>query len=133
MLVAAESLGLGGVILGSIKNDPVKLINVLGLPKMTFPMLGLQVGVPDQEPQLKPRLPLSMMTFDNHYSNEFPAKQLADYDHEVSQYYDLRDTHQRIDSFTNQINGSKLQSGRSKRDELVQALHDQGLALDLNK
>lgn len=133
MLVAAESLGLGGVILGSIKNDPVKLINVLGLPKMTFPMLGLQVGVPDQEPQLKPRLPLSMMTFDNHYSKDFPAKQLADYDREVSQYYDLRDTHQRIDSFTNQINGSKLQSGRSKRDELVQALHNQGLALDLNK
>lgn len=100
---------------------------------MTFPMLGLQVGVPDQEPQLKPRLPLSMMTFDNHYSKDFPAKQLAEYDHEVSQYYDLRDTHQRIDSFTNQINGSKLQSGSSKRDELVQALHNQGLALDLNK
>ena len=36
-LVAAESMGLGGVILGSVKNDPIELIRVLDLPKMTFP------------------------------------------------------------------------------------------------
>ena len=46
-------MGLGGVILGSVKNDPIELIRVLDLPKMTFPLLGLQVGIPDQDPQLK--------------------------------------------------------------------------------
>ena len=40
-LTAIESMGLGGVVLGSIKNDPEKLIQVLDLPKMTFPILGL--------------------------------------------------------------------------------------------
>lgn len=56
-LVAAESMGLGAVILGSVKNDPEKLVDVLQAPHMTLPLLGLQVGLPDQEPQLKPRLP----------------------------------------------------------------------------
>lgn len=44
-LTAAESMGLGGVILGSVKNDPAKLVDVLQLPKMTLPLLGLQIGV----------------------------------------------------------------------------------------
>lgn len=61
VLNAVESMGLGGVVLGSIKNDSQKLIEVLGLPKMAFPILGLQIGIPDQDPQLKPRLPLSLM------------------------------------------------------------------------
>lgn len=53
---ATESMGLGAVILGSILNDAAQLIELLQLPKLTFPVLGLEVGYPDQEPQLKPRL-----------------------------------------------------------------------------
>ena len=40
---AAESMGLGCVFLGSIQNDAQKMIELLNLPKMTFPLLGLQV------------------------------------------------------------------------------------------
>lgn len=130
-LVAAESMGLGGVILGSIKNDPARLVKVLKLPKMTMPLLGLQVGIPDQQPQLKPRLPLDFIAFDNHYPTEFDVHDLADYDHDVHQYYDLRDANRRVDSFTNQINGAKLNLGDpDKRDDLAQVLQEQGLALD---
>lgn len=128
-LTAAESIGLGGVVLGSIKNDPEKLIEVLDLPKMTFPILGLQVGVPDQEPQLKPRLPLEQIVFDNDYPRDFKVSSLKDYDKIVTTYYDLRDANRRIDSFTNQINGPKLNKQETSRDKLLQALHDQGLAL----
>ena len=130
-LVAAESMGLGGVILGSIKNDPARLVKVLKLPKMTMPLLGLQVGIPNQQPQLKPRLPLDFIAFDNHYPTEFDVHDLADYDHDVHQYYDLRDANRRVDSFTNQINGAKLNLGDpDKRDNLAQVLQEQGLALD---
>lgn len=45
---AAESMGLGAVILGSINNEPKELVKILNLPKMTYPVLGVQVGVPDQ-------------------------------------------------------------------------------------
>ena len=124
-------MGLGGVILGSIKNDPVKLINVLGLPKLTFPLLGLQVGVPDQAPQLKPRLPLNQLVFEDDYNRDFNVRDLAGYDHDVTQYYDLRDANRRIDSFTNQIAGPKLDNHATSRDKLGEALHRQRLALDM--
>lgn len=129
VLVAAESMGLGGVILGSIKNDPAKLVQVLDLPKMTMPYLGLQIGHPDQQPQLKPRLPLNLVAFENDYPENFPLKDFAEYDQQVSQYYDLRDANKRIDSFTHQVNGDKLNSGTSKRDDILQVLHQQGLCL----
>lgn len=130
-LVAAESMGLGGVILGSIKDDPAKLVQVLNMPKMTLPLLGIQVGVPDQKPQLKPRLPLRFTCFENQYPREFDVNQLKDYDSHVTQYYDLRDANRRIDSFTKQINGKKLNLGApSKRDELAKVIQQQGFALD---
>lgn len=129
-LVAAESMGLGGVILGSVKNDPIELIRVLDLPKMTFPLLGLQVGIPDQDPQLKPRLPLDTLVMENDYHRDFSANDLKDYDQEVTQYYDLRDANCRIDSFTKQIVGAKLDNHDTTRDKLSAALQQQGLALD---
>lgn len=127
---AAESLGLGTVILGSINNDPEKLIKVLGLPKMTFPVLGLQVGIPDQEPQLKPRLPEKFVAFEDHYSTDFKLSDINKYDQEVSQYYDLRDTNRRIDSFTKQIGGAKLNNHLTKRDQISKVIQQQGLCLD---
>ncbi len=130
-LTAAESMGLGGVVLGSVNNNPAKLVDVLNLPKMTLPLLGLQVGVPNQQPQLKPRLPLKFITFENHYPTDFHVDELADYDHQVTQYYDLRDANRRIDSFTKQITGNKLNNGDpDKRDELWRVIQSQGLALD---
>ena len=53
---AVESMALGYVPLGTINDHPLKMLEVLDLPKLTFPALGMQVGIPDQEPQLKPRL-----------------------------------------------------------------------------
>lgn len=132
VLNAVESMGLGGVVLGSIKNDSQKLIEVLDLPQMTFPILGLQIGIPDQEPQLKPRLPLSLMAFENDYPKTMPMNLMPDYDRVVNTYYDLRNANQRVDTFTNQINSDKLNQQATKRDEIVAALHQQGLALDLN-
>ena len=130
-VVAAESMGLGAVILGSVKNDPTKLIQALGLPKMTFPVLGVQIGVPDQKPQLKPRLPIADMAFENDYPKGFKAADLKDYDDVVTTYYDLRDANRRIDSFTKQVSGAKLAATDHRRDQMGQAIHDQGLALDM--
>ena len=67
METAAYSLGLGGVILGSLLNDIPALIDLLNLPEYTYPVLGLALGKPDQEPTLKPRMPRSMQFFDNTY------------------------------------------------------------------
>lgn len=132
-LTAAESMGLGGVILGSIRNNLEKLVQVLNMPKMTLPFLGIQVGVPDQEPQLKPRLPQRFIAFENHYPRGFKVADLAEYDQVVTQYYDLRDANRRIDSFTKQINGDKLNKHFTKRDEFGLVAQKQGFALDWGK
>lgn len=50
MEVAAESMGLGTVYLGSLLRNPARTIELLELPRMTFPILGLLVGRPLQDP-----------------------------------------------------------------------------------
>ncbi|MDF7669478.1 NADPH-dependent oxidoreductase [Lactobacillus sp. ESL0703] len=127
---AVESMGLGYVPLGTINDHPLAMLDVLDLPELTFPALGMQVGVPDQEPQLKPRLPLQFTTFENDYPRDFQVSDLADYDQLVTTYYDLRDSNRRIDSFTKQISGAKLDSHKIDRDQLPELLHQQGLCLD---
>ena len=52
VVVAAESLGLGTTYLGSIGTDPRRVIAALGLPERTYPLLGLLVGHPGQEPRI---------------------------------------------------------------------------------
>ncbi|MDN5951245.1 MAG: NADPH-dependent oxidoreductase [Loigolactobacillus coryniformis] len=129
-VVAAESLGLGAVILGSILNDAQQLIDILELPQLTFPVLGLAIGWPDQAPQLKPRLPERFVHFENTYQLPKPVKpQLADYDARVHEYYDLRDANRRVDTFTNQVQ-QRLSLQPEKRAELLQVLQRQGFLLE---
>ncbi|WP_103660664.1 NADPH-dependent oxidoreductase [Lactobacillus sp. HT06-2] len=127
---AVESMGLGYVPLGTVNDHPLKMLETLNLPKLTFPVLALQVGVPDQEPQLKPRLPLKFTCFEEDYPTDFNVKDLADYDQVVTTYYDLRDSNRRIDSFTKQITGAKLDNHITDRDQLPEELHQQELCLD---
>ena len=105
METAAYSLGLGCVVLGSILNDAAALVDLLGLPEYTYPVLGLAIGKPGQEPALKPRMPRSMQFFENEYpsSDERLLSGLDTFDDEVRQYYDLRNTERPVDAFSDQI------------------------------
>ncbi|WP_288728413.1 nitroreductase family protein [uncultured Limosilactobacillus sp.] len=66
----------------------------------------------------------------NEYQDIDPAS-LKDYDQIVNTYYDLRDANRRIDTFTDQVNGPKLNGTPQVRDQIAQVLHDQKLCLDL--
>ncbi|MCH4250449.1 MAG: NADPH-dependent oxidoreductase [Microbacteriaceae bacterium] len=129
LVVAAESLGLGTVYLGSIGGDPRSLISALHLPERTYPLVGLLVGHPAQSPQLKPRLPLEISTgTDTYPAQENFHVSLREYDATVHTYYDLRDTSRRVDSFTHQMAG-KLGTGRAELAPVLEVLHEQRLAL----
>lgn len=56
--LAAESLGLGTCYIGAIRNDTAAVIDLLDLPPLVFPIAGMTVGWPAEEPMIKPRLPL---------------------------------------------------------------------------
>jgi len=128
VVVAAESMGLGTVYLGSILADPRLVVDALELPELTFPILGLLVGHPDQEPEQKPRLPLSVLTAENTYPRvESYTEALADYDREVTQYYDLR-SGSRLESFTHLV-ANGIGVGGAHVSPILQVLNEQGLCL----
>lgn len=128
LVTAAESLGLGAVYLGSILNDPRSVIDLLKLPKLTFPAFGVATGYPNQSPQLKPRLPEEAVYFENEYhSMTKPLDALKDYDHEVNQYYDLRDANRRVDTFTNQIAKAVSGTQSESKKNMLETLKAQGL------
>lgn len=119
---AAENLGLGTVYLGSIHNDIPQLIEIMELPQLTFPALGLAFGYANQEPQLKPRMDMNFRLFENTYRKEaYTVDEFSDYDKVMQTYYDLRNANQRVDTFTDQIaKGYKTPSARSNFLEEIQ-------------
>lgn len=126
MVVAAESSGMGAVYLGSILNDNAKLSELLKLPKYVYPAVGLAVGWPDQEPQLKPRLPRHVIHMENYYQDlENPLEELKDYDADVHEYYDLRDLNHRVDEFTTQI-AKTMDKSVASRANTLKDLQKQG-------
>ena len=68
--LAAESLGLGICYIGYIRNIPQEIINLLELPKLTFPIIGMTVGWPAKEPHLRPRIPLRAVLHWEKYNLE---------------------------------------------------------------
>ncbi|MFB0917555.1 MAG: NADPH-dependent oxidoreductase [Clostridiaceae bacterium] len=134
VVVAAESLGYGTVFFGSILNDPEKTIKLLNLPKLTFPVVGLGIGMPNQEPQLKPRMDMEFRVFENGYvrhDGEY-LKLLEDYDQEMTTYYDLRESNSRSDSFSKQA-VAKMTNSIPERADIMNAIVAQGFDLRLKK
>lgn len=133
VMVAVESMEMGGVFLGSILNDPDKLVETLDLPQGTFPVLGMLFGYPDQAPQLKPRMSMAFRTFEDSYeAKEGFVDALADYDEEMHNYYDLRNANRREDSFTDQV-VRKIGKADPKRSRLAQVAINQGFRLFLDE
>ncbi len=131
MAVAAESMGLGTCFLGSIRADVPRLVEALRLPKYTFPLVGMLVGYPMQDPQLKPRLPRQITTAVDAYPDfNAPDYQalLSEYDETIQTYYDLREGGKRQDSFTLQIL-NKMGAARTEKVDMLAELQAQGLCL----
>ena len=129
VVVAAESMGLGTCYLGSIHANPELVIEALNLPKLTFPVLGLLIGHPDQSPQYKPRLPLSVTVADNTYPClDSYEEALAEYDQAITEYYDLRDTSKRAESFSTLVR-TKVGIGGAQVSDILRVIHKQGFDL----
>ena len=126
---AAESLGLGANYLGNIHNDTAAVIETLKLPRYTFPVVGLTLGWPGQDPQLKPRMAPEFRVMENGYQHRTSwSEALADYDQEMTTYYDLRNANQRVDSYINQV-VKQLTPKRELLDESLQAARWQGFII----
>lgn len=89
-MIAAESMGLGGVIVGGIRNDVEILCREFQLPEMVFPLFALCLGYPNQEPGIKPRIPQELIHKKNYYNRDNDDELIEQYNKTVSEYYNKR-------------------------------------------
>ncbi len=81
--LAAESLGLGFCYIGAIRNNPRPVIEMLELPKLTFPLVGMTLGWPESPPRVRPRLPLEAVLYWERYDPAGEEALLDAYDRQM--------------------------------------------------
>lgn len=123
-MVAAESLGLGGVFIGGIRNSIAQVTKLLGLPKFVLPLFGFCIGHPDASPDVKPRMPQAMLVHENRYQPLDKAV-LAQYDQQITAYYQQRDSNQRSENWSELIQRLII---KETRPFMLDYLHQQGWA-----
>ncbi|EPU3919369.1 oxygen-insensitive NADPH nitroreductase [Aeromonas hydrophila] len=104
-LLAAQSMGLGGVYIGGIRNNPAAVSEAVGLPHQVIPLFGLCLGHPAQVPEQKPRLPRALVVHENRYQTELDRDLLAGYDQQIEAYYQSRSSNNKQQSWSGQIRG----------------------------
>lgn len=87
-VVALESMGLGAVYIGALRNNPEFVAAELGLPPRVMPMFGLCVGYPDpaKPAAIKPRLPQSVILSRERYAPQDEMAQVAHYDEKLAAF-----------------------------------------------
>ena len=77
MVIAAESLGLGSCFLGGVPYQAEAIIKKRKLPPRVFPLVGLVMGYPAENPPPRPRYPLDFTLFEDEYP-EFSDDQIEE-------------------------------------------------------
>lgn len=85
--VAAESLGLGTVMIGGARNQPEELAQLLNLPEGAFVVYGMCIGYPAERPAQKPRLPEAEVVHYERYHEPINDTLLRGYDMALAAHY----------------------------------------------
>ncbi|MEO0511408.1 MAG: NADPH-dependent oxidoreductase [Planctomycetota bacterium] len=81
MAIALESMGYGICYIGGLRNCLSDVDAVLGTPEGVYPLFGLCVGRPDEEPSRRPRLPVDAVLMEETYdSDDRVLAKLDEYD-----------------------------------------------------
>ncbi|HTB76183.1 MAG TPA: nitroreductase family protein, partial [Polyangiaceae bacterium] len=87
-VVAAESLGLGTVYIGGLRNHPERVAELLRLPPMSFAVFGLCIGWPARKSEVvKPRLPQKVVLHRETYAASGPSDGIDEYDAVMEEFY----------------------------------------------
>ena len=128
--IAAESLGLGCVYIGAMRNLPEQLAAELGLPPQVFAVFGMSVGYPDPagETGVKPRLPRPVVLHRERYSSASQEADIARYNATVRDFQ--REQGMREQDWTQQsIERVKDVAALRGRERMREALRHLGFAL----
>jgi FMN reductase (NADPH) len=90
--LAFESMGYGVCYIGGLRNDLPAVDALLELPEGVYPLYGLCVGLPDEQPTARPRLDASSVLFHDRYPDDDAVReQLREYDARYEAYLAERD------------------------------------------
>jgi nitroreductase len=87
-VTAAESLGLGTVFVGAVRNHPEQVAAELALPLHAVAAFGLAVGTPDptENAGIKPRLPQAAVLHIERYDAQVADSHISAYDARLGSY-----------------------------------------------
>lgn len=130
-VLAAESLGLGTVYIGALRNHPEQVAAELGLPDGVFPVFGLCVGHPDPAviTAVKPRLPQEAILHRETYTLESQDEAIRRYDATMSEFYTAQNMATPGDWSQHSAKRVSSPARLSGRDRLKDALNALGFKL----
>ncbi len=122
VMLAAESVGLGGVYIGGIRNDPQRVSDLLLLPHRVIPVFGMCLGYPATDTEVKPRMPVELVLHQDRYQPATEAD-LHTYDNQMAAYYQSRSSNVRISDWTS-VTANATQG--KKREHMAEFLNRKG-------
>ena len=129
-LIAAESLGLGTVYIGAMRNRPEQIAAELALPPHVFAVFGMSIGYPDpaRPTDIKPRLPQSLVLHREQYSAAPHGETIEGYNATIREFQ--REQGMRAIDWTQQCcNRVKDAAALRGRDRMREALGNLGFQL----
>jgi nitroreductase len=124
--IAAESLGLGTVYIGALRNRPEDVAAIAGLPPHAAVAFGLVVGWPDEErpAAIKPRLPQSAVLHHGTYHLIEQRPDIAAYDDTSRRFQESQGQPAIgwIQSILNRSHGAAALNGRQRLRDALSAL-----------
>ena len=95
-----------------IRNKIDLVSDALDLPELVYPVFGMCLGYPDQDPEVKPRLPLEVVLKQDSYTATEDEQHIRDYDRQVKEYYISRTNGQKEMTWSEQISGMLQKEAR---------------------
>jgi len=128
LATAAESTGLGTVMIGGIRNHPGEVAELLGFPEGVYVVYGMCLGYPAKELTQKPRLPEDVVIHHERYNTTADVEAaLHQYDEDLAAHY--RDTGRKsVDAAWTAIIAEKF--SRPQRPHLRRVLEKLGFRFD---
>lgn len=122
-VVAAESLGYGICYIGGLRNNPTDVSELLGIPEHVYPVFGLCIGHPAQDPEVKPRMPLEAVLMHDQYDDSVFDSNVSRYDETVREYYKTRTGGNKDSTWSQEM---KALVGKESRPHMSGFLKDRG-------
>ncbi len=85
--LAADSVGLKGVMIGGVRNDPETVARVLDLPRRVYCVFGMCLGYADTVPPQKPRMAFEALVHRERYDADKTRDHVVAYDRELARHY----------------------------------------------